>query len=230
MKTIGVLGGLGPQATYDFERRIHLVAQGLIPPDGNSGYPPMVVLYYRHPPVRMAGKGVPVLPIEPNPLLLEAAAKLGTMSDFIIITSNGVHMLQPLIEQASGKKVLSIIDLTLAEVQRLDLKKVGVLEFTGSGIYQNPLRAMDIPFVTIPQELQHALDHAVHDYWEGKHTDEQTEVTMRAVEALRKQGTDGIILGCTELPLLLGDPANAPDLINPAQLLAEAAVRHAIQE
>jgi aspartate racemase len=230
MKTIGVLGGLGPQATYDFERRLHLVAQGLIPPDGNSGYPPMVVLYYRHPPVRMKEDGQPVFPIEPNPLLLEAAAKLGTIADFIVITSNGVHMLQPLIEQASGKKVLSIIDLTLAEVERLGLKKIGVLEFVGSGIYQNPLRAMDIPFVTIPQELQHALDQAVHDYWEGRHSDEQTQVTIQAIEELRAQGTDGIILGCTELPLLLGGHANAPDLINPAQLLAEAAVRHAIQE
>ncbi|MGA7730748.1 MAG: amino acid racemase [Chloroflexia bacterium] len=230
MKTIGVLGGLGPQATYDFERRLHLAAQQLIPPDGNSGYPPLVVLYFRHPPVRVKEDGQPVRPIEPNPLLAEAASRLATISDFIVIPSNGVHLLQSYIEQASGKKVLSIIDLTLAEVERLRLKKVGVLEFVGTGIYQVPLRARDIPFVTIPQELQIALDHAIHDYWEGKHSDEQTEVTLWAVEALRKQGTDGIILGCTELPLLLGDHAHAPDLINPAQLLAEAAVRHAIQE
>jgi aspartate racemase len=47
MKTIGVLGGLGPQATMDFEQRIHRVAQQLIPPLGNSGYPPMVVYYCR---------------------------------------------------------------------------------------------------------------------------------------------------------------------------------------
>src|SRR5262245_30993925 len=40
MKTIGVLGGLGPQATMDFEARVHRVAQRLIPPDKNCGYPP----------------------------------------------------------------------------------------------------------------------------------------------------------------------------------------------
>ncbi|MEO6457976.1 MAG: hypothetical protein ABIO92_06845 [Chloroflexia bacterium] len=46
--------------------------------------------------------------------------------------------------------------------------------------------------------------------------------------ALRGQGADGIILGCTEIPLLLRERGVAPDLINPAELLAEAAVRHAI--
>ena len=50
MKTIGVLGGLGPQATMDFERRLHRVAQRLIAPRMNSGYPPMVVYYHRHAP------------------------------------------------------------------------------------------------------------------------------------------------------------------------------------
>jgi aspartate/glutamate racemase len=39
---------------------------------------------------------------------------------------------------------------------------------------------------------------------------------------------EGTILGCTEIPLLLGDAADGPDLINPIQLLAEAAVAKAI--
>ena len=62
MKTIGVLGGLGPQATMDFEARIHRVAQRLIPPNKNGGYPPMVVYYCRHPPVLLTEEGKPRLP------------------------------------------------------------------------------------------------------------------------------------------------------------------------
>jgi hypothetical protein len=42
MKTIGVLGGLGPQATMDFEQHVHRIAQQLIPAQGNGGYPPAV--------------------------------------------------------------------------------------------------------------------------------------------------------------------------------------------
>ena len=46
MKTIGILGGLGPQATMDLEMHIHNISQQLIPKEKNSGYPPMVVQYY----------------------------------------------------------------------------------------------------------------------------------------------------------------------------------------
>jgi RNA polymerase sigma factor (sigma-70 family) len=53
VKTIGVLGGIGPQATMDFERRLHRVAQRLLPQRGNTGYPPMVVHYHRRPPFVM---------------------------------------------------------------------------------------------------------------------------------------------------------------------------------
>src|SRR5262249_50502440 len=63
LKTIGILGGLGPQATLDLEARIHHVAGRLIPPDGNSGYPPMVVFYHRRPPFVMSPDGTgPVIP------------------------------------------------------------------------------------------------------------------------------------------------------------------------
>ena len=56
------------------------------------------------------------------------------------------------------------------------------------------------------------------------------ELAMEAVEIFRARDVDGIILGCTEIPLLLGDAAHATDLINPGQLLAEAAVKFAMEE
>lgn len=55
------------------------------------------------------------------------------------------------------------------------------------------------------------------------------ETAREAVKTLRARDVDGIILGCTEIPLLLQEEANAPDLINPAQLLVEAAVRSALE-
>jgi aspartate/glutamate racemase len=79
MQTIGVLGGLGPQATMDFEQRIHAVSQQLIAPMGNSGYPPMVVLYVRHPPVVTIDGFMPRFPIEPDPRLLDAVRKLAQL-------------------------------------------------------------------------------------------------------------------------------------------------------
>ena len=94
MKTIGVLGGLGPQATMDFEARVHAVSQALIPQHFNSGYPPMVVYYHRYPPFVVDERGVHIQPVRPDPRLTEAMGKLGEMVDFIVITSNAPHLFQ----------------------------------------------------------------------------------------------------------------------------------------
>lgn len=102
MKRIGVLGGLGPQATIDFEMRVHQAAQRLLPQQANTGYPPMVVYYYRHPPILLDDAGHPLTPFQPDPRLLEAARTLGRLADFLVITSNGVHMLSDEVAQAAG--------------------------------------------------------------------------------------------------------------------------------
>jgi aspartate/glutamate racemase len=69
MKTIGVLGGMGPQATTDFVERLHRAAHHLIPPAGNTGYPPLVVYYIREMPIITGGPGQPA---RPNRKLLES--------------------------------------------------------------------------------------------------------------------------------------------------------------
>jgi aspartate racemase len=82
MKTIGILGGVGPQATMNFEEHVHQVSQQLIPPLFNSGYPPMIVFYHRHAPIQINKDLTPVFPIQPDDELLNAAKRLGVMSDF----------------------------------------------------------------------------------------------------------------------------------------------------
>jgi aspartate racemase len=64
---------------------------------------------------------------------------------------------------------------------------------------------------------------------EGRIDGEGRRLAREAVEALRARRVQGVVLGCTEVPLLLGEHAEAPDLLNPAQLLAEAAVRAALE-
>ena len=63
---------------------------------------------------------------------------------------------------------------------------------------------------------------------EGRANTDDTLAVREAVIYLRNKQVDGIILGCTELPLLLPAYVDEPDLINPTQLLAEAAVRYAL--
>jgi len=51
---------------------------------------------------------------------------------------------------------------------------------------------------------------------------------MTIINDLRAREVDGIIPGCTEIPLMLGENMNSADLVNPAKLLAAAAVKHSL--
>jgi aspartate racemase len=221
MKTIGVLGGLGPQATMDFEQRVHQIAQQLLPPHANSGYPPMIVHYCRHPPVLLDSVGYPQMPIQPDPRLLAAARTLGQLADFLVVTSNGVHIMQSALEEAAGRPFLSMIEATLAEVARRGWQRIGVLAYRTPQVYAQPLEQRGRQWESIDAELQIPLDAAIMAVMEGRMDAQAIELARRAV--------DGIILGCTELPILLRDDLAAPDLLNPTALLAEAAVRYAIK-
>ncbi len=231
MKTIGVIGGLGPQATMDFEARVHAISQRLIPPRANSGYPPMIVYYHRAAPVVVDQDNRPIFPMELHPAFREKLEVLGALSDFLVITANGPHVLIDAVEQASGRKVLSMIEVTLEEARRRGWVRIGLLGLGEPHVYMAPLEQMGVPFETLSGELEalrNRLDQSILALMEGRAGPEAAAVAMEAVEALRSKGVDGIILGCTEIPLLLGEAGNASDLINPAELLAEAAVKYAI--
>jgi aspartate racemase len=232
MKTIGVLGGMGPQATMDFEARVHKVSQKLLPQFANSGYPPMVVHYHRQGPVVLDDHQKPMQPLRPEPSLMARLGKLGEMVDFIVIPSNTPHLFRDLIEEASGRKVLSMIDATLEEVQRRGWRRVGVPGFGEPKVYTKELDRVGVASETFSGEtggLRDRLDRAILALMAGQSGPEDSKAAMEAIDTLRARGVDGIILGCTEIPLLLGDAAEAPDLINPAQMLAEAADRFAIE-
>lgn len=229
LKTIGILGGIGPQATMDLEMRIHRSAQKIISPQENAGYPPMIVQYYRHAPVLLTGNHQPVFPFQVDPRLLDTAKNIGRVADFLLIASNGIHLFQNDIENASGRKVLSMIDLTIEEVMKRNWKKVGVLGLMNARIYSNPLQASGIICETIDSNLQEKLNRSIFKVMEGQNGEEDKNIAMEAIHQLRSKNVNGIIPGCTEIPFLLEGEMNSQDLINPVQILAEAAVRYSMQ-
>lgn len=232
MKTIGILGGLGPQATMDFEQRLHKEAQKQIPQKWNGGYPPMISYYFRQAPMKLNPDGSFPNVLKPNPNLLTAAKVLGQQVDFLIIPSNTPYVFQKDIEKAAKKPVISIVDVTLADVKKRKVKKVGLLAIgitLKNRLYQERIEKYGFSWVTIPDELAVTLDESIKAVMEGKDPQTVRQPADKAIAYLRKKGTDGIILGCTEIPLLLGTDADAKYLINPAQLLAEAAIAFAIK-
>ena len=229
MQRIGVLGGISPQATMDFETQVHRIAQRLIPQDWNRGYPRMVVWYHRDLPIRVDGDGRPVVPRQIDSGLLEGAAWLGKAADFVVIPCNSAHVGVREVAAAAGCPVLSMVDVTLDEVARHGWRRVGVLGFGGPPpVYVEPLTERGVDWVAIDAGLQQRLDDAIRAVMEGRDGVAEHELALAAVDALRGQRVDGVVLGCTEIPLLLGRKGDASDLVSPAKLLAEAAVRRAL--
>ena len=218
------MGGIGPQATMDFEQRVHRACQALVPQAINAGYPPMVVYYCRFEP--WAGRDGENRN-RPNPRLLEAAEIVGRAADFVVITSNATHRFAPHIAEVSGREVLSMIDAVLGQVREQGWTRVGVLGFGEPLVYTEQLEPLGIAYETIDGQLRDNLDAAIPRLMEGREDDEARRAARDAVEELRSRGVDAIVLGCTEIPFLLGDDAEAPDLVDPLRLLVDAAVARA---
>ena len=210
-----------------FVTRIHLESQQHFPQRTVSGYPPMVVVYFRNPPILTDAQGQRVEPVQVNPAFLDAAATLGRQVDFLVITANGAHSFQAEIQKAAGRPLLSMVDLTLHAVNRAGWRRVGVLGLGLPDVYTQRMAKMSLAFETVPARIREPLDGAIFAYMEGKDTPEMHQAAVDAIEVLRNKGVDGIILGCTEIPLILKNQAQAADLIDPSDLLASAAVQFA---
>jgi len=229
MRTIGVLGGMGPQATIDFEARVHAAAQEVVPRHLNEGYPPMVTLYLRHAPVLVEEDGTPQQPLKLDPRVLDAAAQLGRWADILVMVSNTSHMFLDKIRAMAGCEVLSIVDVTVEELRRRGKGPVGLVGMGAPQVYVERLEQEGFEVHMPIRHLRDRLDNAILRMMEGTTTAEHRGAARAAIGSVRNAGAVATVLGCTEIPLLLGDSADAEDLVNPAELLAQAAVRRATE-
>jgi aspartate racemase len=228
MQTIGVLGGFGPQATIEFEETVHDEARLVVTPHLNQGYPPMVTVYLRHAPVLLGDDERPVEPLTVDPRFLETAARLGAWADFLVVIANTPHLFLDEIREAAACDVLSMVDVVVEDLSRREAGKVGLLGLGVPQAYVDRFEQEGIEFVVAPPEIREPLDDAIFRLLEGTTTESGREAARAAVAAVREAGASVTILGCTEIPLLLGAEADEPDLVNPTRLLARAAVRRAV--
>ncbi len=232
MKTIGIIGGIGPQATIQLEAAIHKFSPKYIKSDKNGGYPALFVYYMREAPVKVDSDGKPLLPHTPSVKLLEVARVLGKECDFLVISSNSPHRFQKEVEEASGKKVLSMIEAVANQVRQRGLKKIGIMTI-GAGTTKSPYEAIfqedEMEIEILPAEIGKKLDQSIFKVMEGREGSDERKVAEEGLEYLRAKNCQAIIMGCTEIPFLLKEVTDKTELINPIEILAEAAIKFAIE-
>jgi aspartate racemase len=165
-------------------------------------------------------------------LLVDSIAKLGAGgADFAIIPCNVAHFAIADIVARAPLPVLDLVDETAAESARRGYTRVGVLGTRWTmdgGLFDAPLRRRGIEPVLPPPEAQQTLQTIItEELVFGRVRDDSTARLLAVVGALKAQGSQAMVLGCTELPLVLDDASCGVPVIDTTRLLAERALLHA---
>ncbi|HKJ04634.1 MAG TPA: amino acid racemase [Geopsychrobacteraceae bacterium] len=164
-----------------------------------------------------------------------ASAALGleqTGAEMILICTNLMHKVAPLIEDEIGVPLLHIADAVGRSIRKNGLQKVGLLgaRYTmEEDFYRQRLKDRFDIEVIIPEEQDRELVHRVifDELCRGCFTAESRAAYLAVIDRLGNRGAEGVILGCTEIPLLIKPEHTALPLFNTAALHAETALEEA---
>lgn len=142
-------------------------------------------------------------------IMVDTAQKLKNAgADFIIICTNTMHKMASDIESRVGIKVLHIAEVTGEKIVQKGIKKVGLLgtKFTMEGdFYKKILKEKFNIDIIIPDEDHRDMVHEViyEELCKGIISEVSKEKYKKVIESLSLKGAEGIVLGCTEIPLLI---------------------------
>ena len=154
-------------------------------------------------------------------------------AEFIVIATNTMHLMASDIEKETGLKVLHIAKATGDEIIKRGLKKILLLgtKFTMEGtFYKDILTSMDIE-VMIPNEHDREIIHNIiyHELILGNINECSKNAYKKIIEKMALEGAEGVILGCTEIPLLIHKGDVSIDVLDTTAIHAIAAVTEAIK-
>ena len=222
--TVGVLGGMGPDATVDFMSKVIAAT----PAGSDQEHVHMLVDHNPHVPDRtraILGKGG-----EPGPVLAAMAKQLERSgADLLVMPCNTAHAYQGDIEAAVGIPFVSIINETVAACAGHGA--VGLLATRGclvSGIYQAGLGAAGIDTIVHDDDQVSALATLIAAIKTGDCGPEVGAGMQQLAEALTARGAEAVIAGCTEIPLVLQQSMLDVPLVSSTDILAEATVAYAL--
>ena len=156
-------------------------------------------------------------------------------ADFLVICTNTMHMMADEVQAKIGIPILHIADATAEKIKTQGLKTIGLLgtNFTMSGdFYKGRLEKMHGLEVRIPNEDQREIIHRViyDELVLGVINPTSKERYIEIMDDLVSKGAQGIILGCTEIGLLVNDKDSSVPLFDTTFIHAVAAVEYAIAE
>lgn len=200
MKTLGMIGGTSWHSTIVYYRLINELVGEVI---GKQANPPLI-LYSLN--IELMRKGDRALI---NQTYLDIARKLQTAgAEGIIICANTPHMVYPFVQPKIDIPILHIADATGMAARQNNLNRLGLLgnrpTMTG-GFIPDYLQEHHRIETIIPEEqyIEQAHQYISKELTQGQFTDAARHFFLEQMHHLRERGAAGIVLGCTELPILI---------------------------
>lgn len=229
MKTIGIIGGIGPESTLDYYREIITAFKSS---HGNLEYPE-IVLYSVN-----LGEILPFVN-EGNwsglsELLLKKIDALDRAgAEFAAIASNTPHIIFNDLQSRSPIPLLSIVEATCARAKQTGVRHAGLMgtKFTmESDCYQRVCQPEGISIVVPSEQEQQFIHQKLFTEIElGIFNDSTREALMAiAQRMIDAESIDALILGCTELPLILSENASGIPFLNTTAIHCERIVSYCL--
>lgn len=230
MKTIGLIGGMSWESTAEYYRILNERTRERL-----GGLHSARCVLYSVDFAEIEGLQVQGRWAEAGEVLADAARSLSAAgAELLLICTNTMHRVADSVEAATPVPLLHIADATADAVHGAGLRRVGLLgtAFTmEQEFYRGRLAASGLD-VLVPDAEGRALVHRViyDELCLGVVRDDSREAYRQVVADLIARGAEGVILGCTEIELLLGPEDSPVPLFPTARLHAEAAVDAALSD
>jgi aspartate racemase len=228
-KRIGILGGMSPESTVAY---YEYITRTYIQRFGDYGYPEVLIYSVSFQPyVDWPNQDRWDLVADG---LSQAAQKLAAAgADLILIATNTMHLVFDEVQTRVEVPMLSLLDATAEAILARGFDTVGLLgtRFTmEKGFYQDALARQGISTLMPDADDREYVHRVIYDELvAGKIRDESRAGYVAVIRKLVERGAEGIILGCTEIPLLVDEASAGVPLFDTTQIHAEAALTYAIE-
>lgn len=230
MKTIGLIGGMSWESTVPYYRHINTRVKQRLGGLHSARLLLYSVDFQDIETLQQTGRWE-----DAADLLSEVARTLERAgADCVVLCTNTMHKVAPEIEAAVAVPLLHIADATATAIRKQGIRRVGLLgtRFTmEEDFYRARIEAHGIETL-VPETADREMIHAViyEELCLGVVEDTSRQRYREAIDRLVERGAEGIILGCTEIAMLVSPSDATVPLFDTAELHGEAAADFALED
>jgi aspartate racemase len=230
MKTIGLIGGMSWESTVDYYKYLNEGVKGAL---GGLNSAKILLYSYNFSEVEIMQHLEDWDELTKD--IIDKAVKLQEAgADMIAICTNTMHKMAPDIEKIINIPLIHIADATGRAIKQKGQKKVALLgtNFTMNGdFYKERIKEKFDIEVIVPNEKDKQIVHNIiyKELCHGIIKDESKYKYIEIIEKLAKEGAEGVILGCTEIPLLIKEGDTSIPVYDTTKIHSDVLIKEAIK-